>query len=72
MIRLIATDLDGTLLRTDGTVSQRSVDALRAVADAGLDDRVDVRVGSALDPLPDSAVKAALEAFADYVVGRSA
>ena len=26
----------------------------------------------ALDPLPDSAVKAALEAFADYVVGRSA
>ena len=35
--RLIATDLDGTLLRTDGTVSQRSVDALRAVADAGLE-----------------------------------
>ena len=35
--RLIATDLDGTLLRTDGTVSQLSVDALRAVADAGLE-----------------------------------
>lgn len=35
--RLIATDLDGTLLRSDGTVSQRSVDALRAVADAGLE-----------------------------------
>lgn len=35
--RLIATDLDGTLLRTDGTVSSRSVDALRAVTDAGLE-----------------------------------
>ena len=35
--RLIATDLDGTLLRSDGTVSSRSVDALRAVADAGLE-----------------------------------
>lgn len=35
--RLIATDLDGTLLRSDGSVSQRSVDALRAVADAGLE-----------------------------------
>ena len=30
------------------------------------------RAKQALDPLPDSAVKAALEAFADYVVGRSA
>lgn len=35
--RLIATDLDGTLLRSDGTVSGRSVDALRAVADAGFE-----------------------------------
>ncbi len=35
--RLIATDLDGTLLRSDGTVSDRSIDALRAVADAGLE-----------------------------------
>lgn len=35
--RLIATDLDGTLLRSDGTVSPRSVDALRAVAEAGLE-----------------------------------
>lgn len=35
--RLIATDLDGTLLRSDGTVSGRSVAALRAVADAGLE-----------------------------------
>ncbi len=35
--RLIATDLDGTLLRSDGTVSRRTVDALRAVADAGLE-----------------------------------
>lgn len=35
--RLVATDLDGTLLRSDGTVSGRSVAALRAVADAGLE-----------------------------------
>lgn len=35
--RLIATDLDGTLLRSDGSVSPRSVNALRAVADAGLE-----------------------------------
>lgn len=35
-IRLIATDLDGTLLRPDGSVSARSVDALRAAEDAGI------------------------------------
>lgn len=35
--RLIATDLDGTLLRSDGTVSARTVAALRAVAEAGLE-----------------------------------
>lgn len=35
--RLIATDLDGTLLRSDGTVSRRSVAALRAVTGAGLE-----------------------------------
>nr|WP_245771203.1 HAD family hydrolase [Actinacidiphila guanduensis] len=33
--RLVATDLDGTLLRSDRTVSQRSRDALAAVAAAG-------------------------------------
>ncbi|MET8681168.1 HAD family hydrolase [Streptomyces sp. NPDC004647] len=33
--RLIATDLDGTLLRADGTVSQRSRAALAAAAKAG-------------------------------------
>jgi hydroxymethylpyrimidine pyrophosphatase-like HAD family hydrolase len=33
--RLIATDLDGTLLRTDDTVSQRSRDALAAATAAG-------------------------------------
>jgi Cof subfamily protein (haloacid dehalogenase superfamily) len=32
---LIATDLDGTLLRSDGTVSERTRRALRAAADAG-------------------------------------
>ena len=35
--RLVATDLDGTLLRSDGTVSDRSVRALRAVAAAGVE-----------------------------------
>ena len=34
--RLIATDLDGTLLRSDGTVSPRTRDAIRAAEDAGL------------------------------------
>ncbi|MET9801873.1 HAD family hydrolase [Streptomyces sp. NPDC006368] len=33
--RLIATDLDGTLLRSDGTVSQRTRDALAAATAAG-------------------------------------
>ena len=35
--RLVATDLDGTLLRDDGTVSARSVAALQAVAAAGIE-----------------------------------
>jgi Cof subfamily protein (haloacid dehalogenase superfamily) len=35
-VRLLATDLDGTLLRTDGTVSPRSRAALQAAAAAGL------------------------------------
>lgn len=33
---LVATDLDGTLLRSDGTVSDRSADAVTAVQRAGL------------------------------------
>lgn len=36
MVRLVATDLDGTLLRSDGTLSSRTVAALRAAEDAGL------------------------------------
>ena len=36
MIRLVATDLDGTVVRLDGTVSARTVAALAAVEDAGL------------------------------------
>ena len=36
MIRLVATDVDGTLLRSDGTVSDRTRKALRAATDAGL------------------------------------
>lgn len=35
-VRLFATDLDGTLLRSDGTVSDRTRAALIAAADAGL------------------------------------
>lgn len=35
MIRLLATDLDGTLVRDDGSVSQASRDAIAAAADAG-------------------------------------
>lgn len=34
--RLIATDLDGTLLRSDGSVAERTVRALRAAEDAGV------------------------------------
>ncbi|MBB1253406.1 HAD family hydrolase [Streptomyces alkaliterrae] len=33
--RLVATDLDGTLLRGDGTVSSRTRDAIRAATDTG-------------------------------------
>jgi hypothetical protein len=33
--RLVATDLDGTLIRSDGTISRRTVDALAAVENAG-------------------------------------
>ena len=35
-VRLLASDLDGTLLRSDGTVSQASRDALAAAEAAGL------------------------------------
>jgi Cof subfamily protein (haloacid dehalogenase superfamily) len=35
-VRLAAIDLDGTLLRSDSTISQRSRDAIRAVRDAGI------------------------------------
>ena len=34
--RLVATDLDGTLLRSDGTGSERTAEALRAVQAAGI------------------------------------
>ncbi|MGH3327532.1 MAG: Cof-type HAD-IIB family hydrolase [Streptomycetales bacterium] len=33
--RLVATDLDGTVVRSDGTISERTVRALAAVEDAG-------------------------------------
>lgn len=36
MIKLLATDLDGTLLRSDGTISARTRAALKAAEDAGL------------------------------------
>jgi len=35
-VRMLASDLDGTLLRSDGTVSQASRDALAAAEEAGL------------------------------------
>jgi Cof subfamily protein (haloacid dehalogenase superfamily) len=35
--RLVATDLDGTLLRTDGTVSARTASVLREVLDRGVE-----------------------------------
>lgn len=37
MTRLVATDLDGTLLRSDGTVSDRTREALRRVRESGCD-----------------------------------
>ncbi|RVW00620.1 HAD family hydrolase [Rhodococcus xishaensis] len=36
-IRLVASDLDGTLLRSDGTVSQRTARAMAAASDAGIE-----------------------------------
>ena len=35
-IRLVATDLDGTLLRPDKTISDRTVEAIRRAHEAGL------------------------------------
>jgi HAD superfamily hydrolase (TIGR01484 family) len=35
-IRLVATDLDGTIVRSDGTISARTADALRAAEERGL------------------------------------
>ena len=35
-VRLLATDLDGTLVRTDGTISRRTCAALQAAEDAGI------------------------------------
>ncbi|HXW78418.1 MAG TPA: HAD family hydrolase, partial [Acidimicrobiales bacterium] len=35
-VRLVATDLDGTLLRPDGTISERTIRAVRSARDAGL------------------------------------
>ncbi|MGH9105727.1 MAG: HAD family hydrolase [Acidimicrobiales bacterium] len=35
-VRLVATDLDGTLLRPDGTVSERTANAVRAAREAGV------------------------------------
>ena len=35
IFRLIATDLDGTVLRSDGSVSERTVAALRAAESSG-------------------------------------
>ncbi|MFF2269923.1 HAD family hydrolase [Cellulosimicrobium cellulans] len=37
LLRVVATDLDGTLLRSDGTVSERTRAALRAAEDVGVE-----------------------------------
>jgi len=36
-MRLVATDLDGTIVRPDGTISQRTLDAFAGCADAGVE-----------------------------------
>jgi HAD superfamily hydrolase (TIGR01484 family) len=36
-MRMVATDLDGTVVRRDGTISQRTLKALQACEDAGVD-----------------------------------
>jgi hydroxymethylpyrimidine pyrophosphatase-like HAD family hydrolase len=52
--RLVATDLDGTLLRSDGTGSKRTAEALRAVQAAGIRTvLVTARPPRWLDPLAD-------------------
>src|SRR5205823_8541128 len=35
-LKLVASDLDGTLVRSDGKLSDRTIDALKAVEDAGV------------------------------------
>lgn len=35
-VRMVATDLDGTLLQPDGTLSERTISAIRAAQDAGI------------------------------------
>lgn len=50
-IRLIATDLDGTVLRDDKTVGRRTIAALRAAADAGI--YLVVATGRQMLQLPD-------------------
>jgi Cof subfamily protein (haloacid dehalogenase superfamily) len=54
VIRLIASDLDGTLLRDDKTISRRTMAALRRAADAGL--FVVVATGRQAGQLPDEIV----------------
>ena len=52
--RLVATDLDGTLLRSDGTGSERTAEALRAVRSQGIRTvLVTARPPRWLDPLGD-------------------
>jgi haloacid dehalogenase-like hydrolase len=62
--RLVATDLDGTLLRLDGTVSDRTRQTLRRVRDAGLD----VTLVSARAPLWLRPVAEDLDLDAGYAV----
>jgi HAD superfamily hydrolase (TIGR01484 family) len=53
--RLVATDLDGTLLRSDGTLSDRTAEVLVAVEEAGIEVVfVTARPPRWLDPLADA------------------
>ena len=37
MIKLVAADMDGTLLKSDGHVSQKNAEAIRRLKEAGIE-----------------------------------
>ena len=67
-IRLIATDLDGTLLRRDKTISPRTAEAIRLAHAAGLERSSARAMASRRDPVLDPWSAAVLvERFGDPV-----